>query len=389
MNYTKSHLLAAGLGFVLFGLANVQTEGANSKTNAPPARPLPPAPVAPRPTPQPTPAPPRSNPTVSDTNAKRADQERADRERASREKADREKADRANREKADRERADREKADRSAREKADKAAADRVAADRARMEKAAAEKAAAAKANAEKAAADKAKADKAVADKVAANKAAEKAKNDKAAADKVAADKAKAEKVAADKAKADKAAADKVAVDRAKAADKAKAGQNINPTKVFGLPQGNHETSGFEDPKDLRVATKDGKMGPKDVSSDYKLKPGEVWEKHEGIDFSSRDANGKLKELEYKAGISGTVVVPTGMSPGYNTISVKMADGKLVQYLHNSAVMVKVGDKVTPDTVLGKTGGKGPKGDNEYTIHLHVQVKDPHSSAGRRDQGWG
>ena len=47
------------------------------------------------------------------------------------------------------------------------------------------------------------------------------------------------------------------------------------------------------------------------------------------------------------------------------------ANGNIIQYMHASTVDVKIGDKVLPDTVLGKTGntGTGP-------IHLHVQAAD-------------
>ena len=55
----------------------------------------------------------------------------------------------------------------------------------------------------------------------------------------------------------------------------------------------------------------------------------------------------------------------------WGTISVQLRDGSVIQYLHTTASHVKVGDVVTPDTVLGVWGKRGAR-----DIHLHIQAKD-------------
>ena len=49
----------------------------------------------------------------------------------------------------------------------------------------------------------------------------------------------------------------------------------------------------------------------------------------------------------------------------------QLQDGSVIQYLHTTASHVKVGDVVSPDTLLGVTGRRGAR-----DIHLHIQAKD-------------
>lgn len=108
---------------------------------------------------------------------------------------------------------------------------------------------------------------------------------------------------------------------------------------------------------------------PFTVTADYDLKANEAVRVHQGVDLSSRLEPGKPARLEFKAGVHGTVV-KAGDGP-WGTITVQLADGTLVQYLHTSIPYVKVGDVVAPDTKLGVTGHKGAS-----AIHLHIQAKD-------------
>jgi hypothetical protein len=89
---------------------------------------------------------------------------------------------------------------------------------------------------------------------------------------------------------------------------------------------------------------------------------------HFGIDFSS---NGT--PMNFHAGVNGKVI-KTGDQ--YNTITVELSNGNKIEYLHASSIAAKVGQAVTPDTILGKTGGKGPKGRRQFPVHLHVQATD-------------
>lgn len=90
---------------------------------------------------------------------------------------------------------------------------------------------------------------------------------------------------------------------------------------------------------------------------------------HKGTDFGSSG-----KEKDFKAGVKGKVIAPNGGDWGTIAIKPDHDSTVTIQYLHCSSIAVKVGDKVTKDTVLGKTGKKAPAGTNISGIHLHLQV---------------
>jgi murein DD-endopeptidase MepM/ murein hydrolase activator NlpD len=91
--------------------------------------------------------------------------------------------------------------------------------------------------------------------------------------------------------------------------------------------------------------------------------------RHKGLDYSSRDDNGRVTPLPFKSGVTGIVDVVEG-SP-WNTINVKLPNGNIIQYLHASRIDVRDGDTVTSSTVLGLTGRTGAD-----QIHLHVQARN-------------
>lgn len=90
---------------------------------------------------------------------------------------------------------------------------------------------------------------------------------------------------------------------------------------------------------------------------------------HKGTDFGSSGV-----EKDFKAGINGKVVDPLGGDWGTITIKPDHDSTSTVQYLHCSSIAVKVGDKVTRNQVIGKTGKKVPTGSPVTGIHLHLQV---------------
>lgn len=94
---------------------------------------------------------------------------------------------------------------------------------------------------------------------------------------------------------------------------------------------------------------------------------------HGGIDYSSHGPDGKPKAQEFGAGVYGKVVKADPNAPDGKVV-VRIDDrGNTVEFFHLSKSYVKEGDTITPDTVLGMTGGKGAGG----RIHLHVQAKNP------------
>jgi murein DD-endopeptidase MepM/ murein hydrolase activator NlpD len=108
---------------------------------------------------------------------------------------------------------------------------------------------------------------------------------------------------------------------------------------------------------------------PFTITEDYELGENEKPIVHKGVDITSRPgANQAAVPMDFKAGVYGLVVRAGGGDWG--TISVQIRDGSVIQYLHTTASHVKVGDLVTPDTLLGVTGRTGAR-----DIHLHIQAK--------------
>lgn len=92
---------------------------------------------------------------------------------------------------------------------------------------------------------------------------------------------------------------------------------------------------------------------------------------HKGIDIAPPKP-GQTGVMVY-AGIEGKVVSVGGR---YGTVTIKTSDGYTVQYLHFEKFEVEKDEWVTPDTILGEMGGRGPNGPSEFPVHVHIQVKD-------------
>lgn len=137
----------------------------------------------------------------------------------------------------------------------------------------------------------------------------------------------------------------------------------ITPERL-GLPGGNTRTS---EPFVTRVYKTDDNGDllkkqppgyPFTIATDYTLRDNEAARVHEGVDLSSRPGKGQPPTpLDFRAGVYG-VVVKAGGGP-WGTITVQLRAGSLLQYLHTSAALVKVGAVVAPDTKLGVTGRTG------------------------------
>jgi murein DD-endopeptidase MepM/ murein hydrolase activator NlpD len=148
----------------------------------------------------------------------------------------------------------------------------------------------------------------------------------------------------------------------------------ISPA-LLGLPENNKRNSEYGVARVYKTDSSGNYLKvqpqgyPHKVDKDFKPGKDERVKPHLGIDISSRDATGKVAQLDFKGGVTGKVVAPIGGK--YGTITVELANKTRVQYLHTSQQHVRVGDDVTPDTVLGRTGSTGAN-----AIHLHVQARD-------------
>jgi murein DD-endopeptidase MepM/ murein hydrolase activator NlpD len=146
--------------------------------------------------------------------------------------------------------------------------------------------------------------------------------------------------------------------------------------EALGLPKTNQRKS---EPFVVRIyrTDDDGNILPKQpddypvtVTKEYDLKDNEKPRIHEGVDLQSRPSQGEPpKPLQFNAGVHGVVVRAGGGN--YGMIAVQVWDGSVLEFLHSSKSLVKVGDVVAPDTPLGITGKTGAG-----FIHLHVQAKN-------------
>jgi hypothetical protein len=98
---------------------------------------------------------------------------------------------------------------------------------------------------------------------------------------------------------------------------------------------------------------------------------------YSGIDFTSNDQFGLPAKLDFEALVSGEVTYTGG---SFNMVEVKQENGNRIQFLHASEIYVMAGQHVEPITRLGKTGGTGPEGPDQYEVHLHVQAIDKHGN---------
>jgi hypothetical protein len=90
---------------------------------------------------------------------------------------------------------------------------------------------------------------------------------------------------------------------------------------------------------------------------------------HLGVDFASRNERWLDTRLPFTTPVGGLVQIRPDSQ--WKTISIQLANGDQLQFLHASEVYVKTGDRVQPGTMLGMTGSTGCD-----VIHLHVQAKD-------------
>jgi murein DD-endopeptidase MepM/ murein hydrolase activator NlpD len=89
-------------------------------------------------------------------------------------------------------------------------------------------------------------------------------------------------------------------------------------------------------------------------------------QRHDGIDISAPEGTPVLA-----AGVG--VVVYTGRQSGYGAIVIVKHDGGLVTlYAHNSAVLVKEGERVETGTPIARVGQSG----RTTGPHLHFEVRD-------------
>jgi hypothetical protein len=100
---------------------------------------------------------------------------------------------------------------------------------------------------------------------------------------------------------------------------------------------------------------------------------------HGGIDFNYTGGGAS----DFNTGsptiyspIDGTVVSVRSGFGTYNTIKISDENGNTHEFLHTSTQFVKNGDVLKAGDPIGSMGGAGPNGPNQFSPHVHYQIKD-------------
>lgn len=118
---------------------------------------------------------------------------------------------------------------------------------------------------------------------------------------------------------------------------------------------GNGAKSGIQLPSPSPVVT--SPFGPRNVPGGSK--------NHKGIDLRAH-AGEPIKAMD-----AGIVEQAGGK---YGAVAIKHDSATASKYLHMSQIGVQPGQQVGAGDVIGRAGGTGPNGPNQYTPHLHFEV---------------
>jgi murein DD-endopeptidase MepM/ murein hydrolase activator NlpD len=135
-------------------------------------------------------------------------------------------------------------------------------------------------------------------------------------------------------------------------------------------------TTSFRLPAELNDATKNIsfvwpiKQNPRSISSPFGERGRGM---HDGIDIPSR------RGTKVYAAASGRVIYCKRMKGYGRTVILDHGGGVHTIYAHNSKNIVRVGDRVTPKSVLGLVGASGRATGNHlhFEIRIHGEAYDP------------
>ncbi|MFM2345031.1 MAG: hypothetical protein RLZZ210_1643 [Pseudomonadota bacterium] len=98
---------------------------------------------------------------------------------------------------------------------------------------------------------------------------------------------------------------------------------------------------------------------------------------HNGIDFNyvGGQSGINMANPSVHSPVSGTVVAASGKA-GYGIVSVKDKDGFMHEILHLDSQVVKIGQSIKVNDVIGEMGGRGPQGSKQYANHVHYQIRN-------------
>ena len=110
---------------------------------------------------------------------------------------------------------------------------------------------------------------------------------------------------------------------------------------------------------------------------------------HGGVDFNYEGGQTgvNLNHPALHSPVPGTVEMPPGGGQ-YGTIGIRDDKGNLHQFLHTDTQFVRNGQQVRVGTPLGTMGGRGPKGSDHYSQHVHYQMKNADGEIINPRQWW-
>lgn len=108
---------------------------------------------------------------------------------------------------------------------------------------------------------------------------------------------------------------------------------------------------------------------------------------HGGVDFnySGGQTGVNMTKPVIYAPIGGEITFAGGK---YGTVKIKDAEGNSHEILHTDSQHVVPGQRVSTGDPIGTMGGRGPKGANQYPVHIHYQLRDSRGRLLNPQQWW-
>lgn len=112
------------------------------------------------------------------------------------------------------------------------------------------------------------------------------------------------------------------------------------------------------------------------VFTSYRDRP-KTNNRHGAVDFNYIGGQTAKANSSIPPAYSPVDGVVTFAGGSYGTVKIRDSKGYSHEILHMVKVRVKEGDSISAGTMIGRMAGKGPRGDFQYQIHIHYQLRKP------------
>ena len=99
---------------------------------------------------------------------------------------------------------------------------------------------------------------------------------------------------------------------------------------------------------------------------------------HRGVDLQPASQSNEEVHAVHDGTVTGA---GDGWGADWHSVNIDHGDGTYSRYLHLNTISVQKGQRVSKGDVVGTTGQWGPKGANEYALHLHLEIAHGNSEA--------